>query len=79
LEEPAAFFGAERLLRDLERIEERWTFGFDPGALAAYLREFGWELMEDMGAGDYRKKYLGERKGILKGYEFYRVAMAMKS
>ena len=26
LEEPAAFFGAERLLRDLERLEEKWTF-----------------------------------------------------
>jgi methyltransferase (TIGR00027 family) len=78
LEAPGEFFGAERLLRDLERIEEKWTFGFDPEALPAYLGGFGWELMEDMGAADYREKYLPERKGILKGYEFYRVAMAIK-
>jgi hypothetical protein len=32
--------------------------------------------MEDAGAAEYREKYLAERKSILKGYEFYRVAMA---
>jgi methyltransferase (TIGR00027 family) len=76
LEEPSSFFGAERLLKDLDAIEERWTFGFAPDELPAYLHSFQFRLVEDMGAAGYREKYLPERKGILKGYEFYRVALA---
>jgi methyltransferase (TIGR00027 family) len=78
LDDPAAFFGAERLLRDVGDIQEKWTFGFVPSALPAYLRRYGFSLMEDEGAGEYREKYLAARKSILKGYEFYRVAMAVK-
>ncbi|MDO6429132.1 SAM-dependent methyltransferase [Flavitalea sp. BT771] len=76
LEDPAAFFGAERLLNDLAAIEERWTFGFRPEELPTYLAGFGMRLIKDTGAADYRQRYLPERKKILKGYEFYRVAMA---
>lgn len=78
LDDPAAFFGAERLLRDVEEIHEKWTFGFVPEELPAYLRTYGFSLMEDMGAAEYREKYLADRKSILKGYEFYRVAMAVR-
>ena len=74
LENPRAFFGGEKLLQDLSRIEERWTFGFRPAELAAYLSRFGLALLEDAGAEEYRQKYLPERRE--KGYEFYRVAMA---
>lgn len=79
LEEPTAFFGAERLLKDLNEIEEKWTFGFTPAALPAYLSILGWKLQEDTGAADYRQRYLSERTAILRGYEFYRVAMAIRS
>ncbi len=76
LEEPAAFFGAQRLLKDLDKIEERWTFGFHPKELSAWLAEKNLRLIKDLGASEYRQQYLAERKNILKGYEFYRVAMA---
>ena len=79
LEEPSCFFGAERLLKDLDAIEEKWTFGFIPEQLPAYLHSFQFRLMEDTGAADYRERYLPERKSILKGYEFYRVALAEKT
>jgi hypothetical protein len=78
LDRPGSFFGAEKLLKDLEELEEKWTFGFTPTELPGYLRAFGLKLLEDSGAADYREKYLPERKSILKGYEFYRVAMARK-
>lgn len=78
LDNPAAFHGAVRLLQDLNEIEERWTFGFNPEELTGYLSPFGWQLMEDTGAADYRERYLPERKEILEGYEFYRVAIARK-
>jgi methyltransferase (TIGR00027 family) len=76
LENPSTFFGAERLLKDLSAIGEDWTFGFVPELLPPYLRKFSFQLLEDRGAADYREKYLPERKGILQGYEFYRVALA---
>jgi methyltransferase (TIGR00027 family) len=78
LEEPAAFHGAGKLLQDLAEIEERWTFGFDPEELSGYLSRFGLQLIENTPANSYRKKYLPERKSILPGYEFYRVAIARK-
>lgn len=77
LEDPAAFFGAERLIRDLDEIEERWTFGFRPEELPSYLDHYGMTLKEDKGAAEYRLQYLPERKSILNGYEFYRVAWAV--
>lgn len=76
LDNPAAFFGGEKLLQDLERIEERWTFGFLPETLPGYLSRLGFNLIEDAGATQYREKYLTGRTE--KGYEFYRVAMAKK-
>lgn len=76
LDDPRAFFGGEKLLKDLENIEERWTFGFYPNELPNYLSNFGWTLVEDLGAAEYRQRYLPDRTE--KGYEFYRVAMAKK-
>ena len=76
-DKPGTFFGGEKLLKDLENIEERWTFGFSPDELSNYLFNFGWTLVEDLGATEYRQKYLPDR--MEKGYEFYRVAMAKKT
>ena len=64
----------KKLLKDLEELEERWTFGFLPSELSNYLSNFGLTIVEDLGATEYRQKYLPDRTE--KGYEFYRVAMA---
>jgi methyltransferase (TIGR00027 family) len=76
LDKPGLFEGGEKLLSDLENIEERWTFGLLPEQLPEYLKKFGFTLREDLGATDYRNKYIPGRSE--KGYEFYRVAMAEK-
>ncbi|HEV8513248.1 MAG TPA: SAM-dependent methyltransferase, partial [Cyclobacteriaceae bacterium] len=76
LRNPNTFFGGEKLLKDLEAIEERWTFGFSPEELPNYLFKFGLILIEDLGATEYRHRYLPERTE--RGYEFYRVAVAKK-
>jgi methyltransferase (TIGR00027 family) len=55
---------------------ERWTFGFHPDELASYLAERGLRLVTDVGSIDYRKQYLGRSGSHLKGFEFYRVALA---
>ncbi|HEY8895823.1 MAG TPA: SAM-dependent methyltransferase [Niastella sp.] len=76
LHAPQNFYGAAKLLQDLEAIEERWTFGFNPEELSAYLQQYNYVLLEDSGASNYRDKYLPDRPE--KGYEFYRVAFASK-
>lgn len=76
LDNPGLFMGAEKVFKNLIRNEERWTFGFNPEELSGYLAKFHLTLLEDLGAGEYRKRYMPDRKAISKGYEFYRVAFA---
>jgi len=76
LETPSDFYGGATLLRDLDAIQERWTFGFDPAEVSPYLQRFGFELLEDLGATEYRDRYIPTRTE--RGYEFYRVAIAKK-
>ncbi|HEX8014576.1 MAG TPA: SAM-dependent methyltransferase [Flavobacterium sp.] len=76
LENPGSFLGGEKLLTDLDKLEEKWTFGFKPEELSDYLKSFDMMLIEDMSAIEYRSKYLPNRDE--KGYEFYRAAIAVK-
>ena len=73
IETPESFSGTRRLGRTLARAGERWTFGLHPADMPAYLAERDLKLIDDLGAADYRTRYLG---GPGKGYEFYRVAIA---
>lgn len=76
LRNPAAFFGGAKLLEDVAALEERWTFGFEPEELAGYLGQYQFQLRQDLGAAEYRQRYLPGR--LEKGYEFYRVACAVR-
>ena len=76
LDNPGLFVGGEKLIKDLESLEERWTFGFVPEELPNYLSGFGLTIVEDLRATEYRQKYLPGRAE--KGYEFYRVAIAKR-
>ena len=73
IDAPTSFAGTEGLGKTLARTGERWTFGLDPGELKDYLAAGGLELIEDLGAGDYRSRYIGTPDS---GYEFYRVVTA---
>lgn len=77
LENPTSFIGAEKLLNDVAGLEEKWTFGFEPEALRAYLKQYGFTLMKDLGADEYRALYLEGREKE-EGYEFYRVAFVCR-
>jgi methyltransferase (TIGR00027 family) len=76
LDHSATFFDAEKLLRSLERIGEPWTFGLLPEELSDYLNQNGLRLLLDVGADDYRARYMPARGRHMKGYAFYRVALA---
>ncbi len=76
LENPKSFLGGEKLLKDLNELEEQWTFGFLPNELSDYLNQFDIRLIEDLGANEYRERFLPNRSE--KGYEFYRTAFGIK-
>jgi methyltransferase (TIGR00027 family) len=78
LENPRSFIGTEKLFRNLSKNDERWTFGFKPEELSDYLAKFRLTVLKDLGASEYRNIYMPDRKELLKGYEFYRVAFATR-
>jgi methyltransferase (TIGR00027 family) len=65
--------GLRKLLGRLRESGEPWTFGFRPEEVPGYLAAKGLRLKADLGAVDYRARYLPGRP---EGYEFYRVALA---
>jgi len=66
------FDGGDRIRGNVARLGEPWTFGIDPAELAAFVGSCGLALRGDIGADDYRKRYLG---AISPGYGFYRIAV----
>jgi methyltransferase (TIGR00027 family) len=76
LDAPQAFYGTEKLFMTLSAAGERWTFGLDPSQLSSFLAQRGLVLREDVGAADYRALYFGRAAMRMRGYEFYRIAVA---
>ena len=70
------FAGGKRLMRDVDKLGEPWTFGLRPAELGNFLKENGLVLDFDFSAAEYRRLYYGEAAGRMKGYEFYHVACA---
>lgn len=67
------FEGSERVMANVRRLGEPWTFGLLPEALGEFVARAGLRLREDLGADDYRRRYLED---VPSGYAFYRVAIA---
>jgi methyltransferase (TIGR00027 family) len=70
------FYGAERLLADVDELHEPWTFGMNPDDIDKYLLERGLRLVVDLGASEYRRRYFGGAADGMRGYDFYHAAMA---
>jgi len=76
LDGSAAFSLSPNVARMLDRSGEPWTFGFDPKELPSWLRARRIELLQDLGAIEYGALVMGATESQMKGYEFYRVAVA---
>lgn len=70
------FEGAARLLQDVARLDEPWTFGISPDQLTGFVCERGLCLDRDLSAREYRSQYFGAAAQGMKGYDFYHVAIA---
>jgi O-methyltransferase involved in polyketide biosynthesis len=68
--------GSERIMAELEKRGEPWRFGIEPDELDRYLGERGFELLEDVGAPDYRSRYLEPTGRKMDVFEGERVAVA---
>jgi methyltransferase (TIGR00027 family) len=68
--------GGQAIGATLQRLGEPWTFGLDPAEVSGYLKKCGLQLVEDVGSVEYRARYMDSTRCNLKGYEFYRVAVA---
>lgn len=77
LEDPRTFYGAANVERLLKKIDEPWNIGLDPSYLPHFLADYNMELVFDEGAAEYRQRYFGDEAKKMRGYEFYRVAMAV--
>lgn len=77
LTDPIGFEGAPKILLAVANAGEPWTFGFDPEALPRCLETHGLRLVEDLGADDYRMLYFGANARGMRGYTFYRAALAI--
>jgi len=76
LQDRGAFTGAGRSASVVENAGEPWTFGIAPAELRGFLAERGLELIEDVGSLEYRARYMPPSGPHMKGYEFYRAAVA---
>jgi methyltransferase (TIGR00027 family) len=76
LDSPEAFEGTKKLFATLSAAGERWTFGLDPSNLRAFLAERRLMLDEDVRASECRTRYFGLSASDMRGYEFYRIAVA---
>ena len=70
------FEGTERLMAEVTRQGEPWIFGIHPGELSRYLAARGFELVADVGAPDYRTRYLEPAGREMALFEGERVAIA---
>jgi methyltransferase (TIGR00027 family) len=78
LDGSVSFAGAQKLVKNVKRLGEPWTFGLRPDELGPFTQRFGLTLVEDLGADEYRRRYLGPGASphALRGYAFYRIAIA---
>ena len=74
LDGSVAFPGADKLVSNVRGLGEPWTFGIHPDELRAFVARAGLVVRENLGADEYRRRYLGD--GDHAGYAFYRIAVA---
>lgn len=71
-----SFGDMRRIPKTLKNSGETWTFRLYPEQLRKYLSDHGFSLITDIGSLEFRARYMGAKGNHLKGFEFYRAALA---
>jgi methyltransferase (TIGR00027 family) len=51
-------YGLERLYQQTRVKKQMWQFGLQPSQVAAFIGEYSWKEFEQVGADEYRQRYL---------------------
>ncbi len=51
-------YGLERLYQQTRVKKQIWQFGLQPSQVAAFIGEYSWQEFEQVGADEYRQRYL---------------------
>lgn len=73
---PEKFIGAASVTKLLQRHNEFWNFGIETDTIREFLASYNMELLHNLDTNEFRRMYYGKKASKMKGYEFYRVAMA---
>lgn len=76
LDGSVVFDGARASADQVAGEGEPWIWGLEPSRMPEFLTARGFRLLNDLGADEYRELYWGERGRHMRGFAFYRVAMA---
>ncbi|HUI04634.1 MAG TPA: SAM-dependent methyltransferase [Acidimicrobiales bacterium] len=76
LRDSATFPEAARWLRGVTRRGEPWIFGLSPAALASFLADRGFGVVDDMSTAEAGARYFGPRGRHEQGSGLYHVATA---
>ena len=76
LDGTADFGNRGRVDASLMKSGEPWKFGIHPDGIRGFLLERGFSLLSDTGSREYRSRYVGNSRRVLRGFEFYRLACA---
>jgi len=71
------FDGANVPQERVSAVGEPWIWGMFPEQMPDYLAKHGWKLIEDIGTEEYRARYWGEHGRQIRGFAFYRAALAV--
>lgn len=51
-------YGLDRLYQQTRTKKQMWQFGLQPSQVAAFIGEYSWRELEQVGAKEYRQRYL---------------------
>lgn len=71
------FYGAEKFYKQVVK-RKLWHFGFNPNELAAYLSNYGWQLIEDLSYAELNNRYVKPTGRKLGAMEIERMVYAEK-
>jgi methyltransferase (TIGR00027 family) len=77
--EGANTYGLFNLYRQTREKQQMWQFGLEPAQVPAFIGEYGWEELEEVGAEDYRERYLDPIGRMDAVMEIERVVYAVRT
>jgi methyltransferase (TIGR00027 family) len=73
-----AMYGWNKAYKRFVKNDEIWIFGMDPGLWPPFLKEYGWQAIEDVGYDELAEKYVKPTGRMLASTPIERIVYAEK-